>query len=120
MQSTPSVWIISQARSFGHQAASAHLTEPIWLGLLIVALPDLATPIAKSAGNVFGTIEIRTIAGLKSPRWGKKGGGISAGCHLLEGSGEGGDTSNYTIGTRSSIAGRISKLSGVKCRVSSS
>ena len=48
----------------------AHLTEPIWLSLLIVALPDLATPIAKSFGNVFGTIQIRTIgdAGLKSPR----------------------------------------------------
>ena len=45
--------------------AFGHLTEPIWLRLLIVALPDLATPIAKS----FGTIEIRrTIAGLKSPR----------------------------------------------------
>ena len=50
--------------------AFGHLTEPIWLALLIVALPDLATPIAKSFGNVFGTIEIRTIggAGLKSPR----------------------------------------------------
>ena len=50
--------------------AFGHLTEPIWLGLLIVALPDLATPIAKSFGNVFGTIEIRTIGavGLKSPR----------------------------------------------------
>ena len=50
--------------------AFGHLTEPIWLGVLIVALPDLATPIARSFGNVFGTIEIRTIggAGLKSPR----------------------------------------------------
>ena len=33
--------------------ASGHLTEPIWLGLFIVALPDLATPIAKSFGNAF-------------------------------------------------------------------
>ena len=29
--------------------AFGHLSEPIWLLLLIVDLPDLATPIAKSA-----------------------------------------------------------------------
>ena len=41
------------------------------------------------------TIEICTIAGLKSLPWGEKGARISAGCHLLEELGEGGHFKLY-------------------------
>ena len=50
-----SVWLITKpAGSLLATLAFGHLTEPIWLAPLIVALPDLARPIPKS----FGTIEI--------------------------------------------------------------
>ena len=105
MQSTPSVWLISQARSFGHQAASAHLTEPIWLGLLIVALPDLATPIAKSFGTIeirrtiagLKKIEIRTIAGLKSPTGDLRGKRAGDKCRLSLVRGVGGGGRHFKL-----------------------
>ena len=75
--------------------AFGHLTEPIWLGLLSVALPDLAAAIA----NLFlletfspgvGTIEIwnNWSCGFENSLQRGKGRRISAGCHLLEEMGE--------------------------------
>ena len=95
--------------------AFGHLTEPIWLGLLSVALPDLAAAIA----NLFlletfspgvGTIEIwnNWSCGFENSLQRGKGRRISAGCHLLEEMGEG--------GRHFKLAGReIFQTSGVKC-----
>ena len=84
--------------------AFGHLTEPIWLGLLSVALPDLAAAIA----NLFlletfspgvGTIEIwnNWSCGFENSLQRGKGRRISAGCHLLEELGEGGHFKLYNL-----------------------
>ena len=101
-----SVWLITKAaRSLLASLAFGHLTEPIWLPLLIVALPDLATPIAKS----FGTIEIRrTIAGLKSPTGDLRGKRAGDKCRLslVRGAGGGGETLQTIQLERELVAGK--------------
>ena len=93
--SQSSVWLITKAaRSLLATLAFGHLTEPIWLALLIVALPDLATPIAKS----FGTIEIRrTIAGLKSPTGDLRGKRAGDKCRLSLVRGVGGGGRHFKL-----------------------
>ena len=103
-----SVWLITKAaRSLLASLAFGHLREPIWLPLLIVALPDLATPIAKS----FGTIEIRrTIAGLKSPTGDLRGKRAGDKCRLSLVRGAGGGGGGETLQTiqleRELVAGK--------------
>ena len=96
--------------------AFGHLTEPIWLPLLIVALPDLATPIAKSFGTIeirrtiagLKKIEIRTIAGLKSPTGDLRGKRAGDKCRLslVRGAGGGGETLQTIQLERELVAGK--------------
>ena len=96
--------------------AFGHLTEPIWLPLLIVALPDLATPIAKSFGTIeirrtiagLKKIEIHTIAGLKSPTGDLRGKRAGDKCRLslVRGAGGGGETLQTIQLERELVAGK--------------